>query len=747
MRVWLLTSELAPEVAGGIATYVETFSRLLHAGGHDVTIFAPALHASGAAGDFGPRVIGVPYPPPAPRPDAGARARGSSPDAAPHPYDVLFDRAALSHAMASTVLEHAAAVGAPDVVESQEFLGLPYYLLLRMLTERTPLETTPVLLHLHSPDFEIARVNQEPRYHFPRYWIGQMEKFSIVAADGILSPSRFLGARVEEILARPLGIAHIPYPLVLPTPGVLEVPRRGELVHVGRLEVRKGVLPLVGECDRLWTAGEDFRLTLIGEDLWSSPWATTMGALLAGRYGHRLEQGRLRLPGRLPRHEVLRQVQRSWAVLVPSLWDNFPNTCMEAMGLGQVVLASRAGGQAEMIGDATEAGIVFDWGVPGDLPAQLRRVLHLDEQERQAIGERARRRIHDLCAPEKIVEERLAHYERLVARRSARALFPVVMPAHGTAPAACGDRGRAALLSVIIVVPAAGGDATVAAERVRQASYAPTEIVLVRPGERGTVRPGRTAAHDTAAVQLREVWSADGEPAAAERAGVAESTGEFLSVLRPDDIVEPDFFARAITVLERWPNVCAVYSWVRQTQPGGAPDVIWPTWTTELPLLLGRPMVPAVAVMRRDAWARMAAPDVDPFRDPDHVAGWLDLVQAGGVGVSLPHPLVRSSRAPHAAASFGPDALLHLFDVTAHRHDALYRAWGVELANLLYANGPGHRWRHPGAIPPIPGVDVPSAYDAELGGRIVAHLRRTWPGRLLARHPALLRALKRLVGG
>ena len=42
MRIWILTCELAHEVAGGIARYVDNFSRLLGSAGHEVTVIGRA---------------------------------------------------------------------------------------------------------------------------------------------------------------------------------------------------------------------------------------------------------------------------------------------------------------------------------------------------------------------------------------------------------------------------------------------------------------------------------------------------------------------------------------------------------------------------------------------------------------------------------------------------------------------------------------------------------------------------------
>ncbi|NIN63278.1 MAG: glycosyltransferase family 1 protein, partial [Anaerolineae bacterium] len=67
-----------------------------------------------------------------------------------------------------------------------------------------------------------------------------MEKFCILSADSLLTPSRFLRDWLSEWDGRfptatviPLPYDHIELPTAQPTPG--------DVVYVGRLEVRKGV--------------------------------------------------------------------------------------------------------------------------------------------------------------------------------------------------------------------------------------------------------------------------------------------------------------------------------------------------------------------------------------------------------------------------------------------------------------------------------------------------------------------------
>lgn len=687
MRVWILTSELPHEYAGGIARYVDTIARLLASAGCEVVIVARMNQA----------VTQVLAP--------GVTLCGIKPHDARYPYNVLSYWPALSYQLADEVFHLLDRLPPPDVIESQEYCALPYYLLQRKLTARTPLERVPLLLHMHSPYFEIARINQEPRYRFPEYWVGQMEKFCIVAADALLSPSRFLARSIRETLQRPLDITVIPYPCMFDETAVAaEQSGQRRIVYVGRLEVRKGVLSLIRSCSRLWEAGEDFQLALIGGDTPFKPYDTTVGAYLRQRYARWIEGGQLQLIPPVERAEVLAHMRRAWAVVVPSLWENFPNTCIEAMSVGQVVLASCAGGQAEMIETHGVNGLLFDWSREGDFENKLRDVLALSAAERRAIGERAARRIRAMCAPEAVVPQRIAHYEMVIRNYKPRDVFPTVnLPCDAggalrSSPTQSATEGQPAgqegLLSVIIPFYNLGAYVDDALDSVLKSTYTPMEVIIVNDGSTDAASlEALKRIEERRLPHVRIVHTANQGLAATRNFGAEVARGEFIAFLDADDMVESDYYARAIEVLRRYANVSFVYAWDCYFDAGSG---IWPTWNAEFPYLLGHNMLSAFAVVRRSAFLTAARNKAEMAYSLEDFEGWIGLFEAGGVGVSLPFPLVRYRvRRNSMYRSAGYNQQLYLYDLITQLHADSYRRWGVELFNLQNANGPAYLWSHP----------------------------------------------------
>ncbi|MBI3801789.1 MAG: glycosyltransferase, partial [Deltaproteobacteria bacterium] len=607
MRIWLLTSELPQEIAGGIARYVDNFARLLGAAGHEVVVIARTTHACDKLMAPGVRLIGI-----TPRDTyLNEPLAGKRPEAHPaYPYNILAYWPALSYQMAEEVLRLSHHLLPPDLIESQEYAALPYYLLQRKLTERTPLARTPILVHLHSPWFELARVNRELRYRFPEYWVGQMEKFCVVSADALLSPSYHLAQSLKKTLQLSAEITRIPYPFVVPDGSVPTEGQPRHIVYVGRLEVRKGVLRLVNACSSLWAAGEDFRLTLIGGDADLFLQEMTVGTFIRQYYQRWMESGHLELVGQLGHAAALEAMRQAWAVVVPSLWENFPYTCLEGMGVGQVVLASLTGGQAEMIQTEGVDGFLFDWNVPGDFEHKLRRVLTLSVGERMEIARHAQARIRALCAPEVILPQRLHHYDAVIARCAPRRTFPTV----NSRPVSEDDTevwatqtmaaGEADLLSVVLPYSHMEALMGETLESLLASTHAPGEIIIVNDGS--TEEKSLAALRELEGrglSSLRILHTAKQGFAMARTAGAEAARGEFVAFMDVGDVVVPEFFDRAIFILRRYLNVAFVYSWVCYC---GLSSTIWPTWNAELPYLLGHPTLTPFAVVRRSAYLRWA---------------------------------------------------------------------------------------------------------------------------------------------
>jgi hypothetical protein len=182
LKYWLLTTEYPPAHGGGISTYCFFTAQMLSEKGYMVTVFINDDSVS----DFSIsneinnlRVIRF----------------NSNRDGL---QQSLGYTARLSYAFAGIVKKTIEAEGKPDCIESQDYLGIAYYITQFKHAGYEFLSGVPVILTIHSPAFVYLLYNRVPVYKFPDYWTGEMEKQSIAAADALISPTDFMLEEVKK---------------------------------------------------------------------------------------------------------------------------------------------------------------------------------------------------------------------------------------------------------------------------------------------------------------------------------------------------------------------------------------------------------------------------------------------------------------------------------------------------------------------------------------------------------------------
>lgn len=108
-------------------------------------------------------------------------------------------------------------------------------------------------------------------------------------------------------------------------------------------------------------------------------------------------------------------------MVVPSLWDTFNFTCVEAMGAGTPVICSTGAGASELIQDGVN-GFVFENGNAESLTAAIERLLSLSETERRELTEAGRQTVLRELDPVEVCSQRLAAYEHVVRAGAGMAL-------------------------------------------------------------------------------------------------------------------------------------------------------------------------------------------------------------------------------------------------------------------------------------------------------------------------------------
>jgi glycosyltransferase involved in cell wall biosynthesis len=230
----------------------------------------------------------------------------------------------------------------------------------------------------------------------------KLELAFIRGADWVFSPSRALAGIVQEEAGVTLpSLTILPYPLDAVSAAV--APRKG---------ADAGALRVIFAARNDPVKGGDVLLDAAREIEGSG------GGVIFDFFGFvpRRDQSvpdSVRIHGFVPRTELLKSYGRADVAVVPSFWDNSPNTVYEAMASGLPVVGSSVGGIPELIGDGESGFLVAprdSAGIAGCLQ-QLRD----DTELRVRMGAAARKRIVSIADPKPNLESRLGVYRDVVS--------------------------------------------------------------------------------------------------------------------------------------------------------------------------------------------------------------------------------------------------------------------------------------------------------------------------------------------
>jgi glycosyltransferase involved in cell wall biosynthesis len=114
--------------------------------------------------------------------------------------------------------------------------------------------------------------------------------------------------------------------------------------------------------------------------------------------------------GYIPWRKLMDCYRRAALFVMPSYYETFGISCLEAMAFGLPVVATRAGGLPEVVEDGVTGLLV----PPGDSAALADAICRLlaDADLRQRLGETGRERVVANFTAERVVQETMAVYER-----------------------------------------------------------------------------------------------------------------------------------------------------------------------------------------------------------------------------------------------------------------------------------------------------------------------------------------------
>ena len=299
-----------------------------------------------------------------------------------------------------------------DIVEAPEFhasgLAAALHSRARGGARRGPI----VVARLHTPSFLSESLAAEPPTSDTRL-LERLERAAVRNATIVTAPST---AIATEVAAR-WGSAMRRRVMVVPNPidadrfRPLDVPAADPptLLIVGRIERHKGQDVAVEALPAIRSDVPGARLLLVGAD---SELAAGGGSALASLRRRVAALGMpadaLQATGPVDRGELPRRIARANVCLVPSRFESFGYTCLEAMACGRAVVASATGGLAEIVNDGHD-GLLVE---PENAPALAHAAISLlsDPPLRETIEHGARATVEQRFAAPVVARQVAALY-------------------------------------------------------------------------------------------------------------------------------------------------------------------------------------------------------------------------------------------------------------------------------------------------------------------------------------------------
>jgi glycosyltransferase involved in cell wall biosynthesis len=240
-----------------------------------------------------------------------------------------------------------------------------------------------------------------------------IEKRALMRADYLFSPSRLVAEAVTAETGREVPVIESPY---APYPEPVDdrpqqelLDGRRYLLFYGSVGFLKGVGTIAEMIQPLLEAHPGLFFAFIGKDVGyqGRPMMHHVWEMAGSCRGRVLYLGKMR-----HRH-LLPFLRGAVAVVLPSRLDNLPNTCIESMAEGKVVIGTRGTSFDQLIEDGHN-GLLCDVDDAQGLHDAIEKVL-ADPDLAKSLGEKAKAGIAKL-SDDQPIEKLIDYYQRALRR-------------------------------------------------------------------------------------------------------------------------------------------------------------------------------------------------------------------------------------------------------------------------------------------------------------------------------------------
>jgi len=221
-----------------------------------------------------------------------------------------------------------------------------------------------------------------------------MDQVATRKMDAVFCPSNMFAKELSQDTGRKMGVLETPFieEKVIESDRVYRkfLDRKKYILYIGRISWDKGFPVLSNTAFDLLEKHSDLHIVVAGESVKGNSSFKNEMVHKAGKYA-----GRVHFLGMLSHARLYPIIKNSEAVVLPSMVDNLPNSCMEAMSLGAIVIGTNGASFEQLIIDG-ENGFLSEIGDAESLKLKIDDCIDLDDENRAKMSLRAQETIKKL---------------------------------------------------------------------------------------------------------------------------------------------------------------------------------------------------------------------------------------------------------------------------------------------------------------------------------------------------------------
>jgi glycosyltransferase involved in cell wall biosynthesis len=241
-----------------------------------------------------------------------------------------------------------------------------------------------------------------------------IERLAVTGTRYLYAPTYFVAGQVQKGYGIPhVGVIETPFFLEQPTSDTSifeQYEGKPYLLFFGRMTQMKGVHILAQALPEVLRQFDDMQVIFIGGDA-PAPDSRLMSEYIRDKLKDFSD--RVTLLDSMRHDKLYPFIQNAKVVVLPSLIDNLPNTCLEAMGLGKVIVAT-TGSCFEQVIENGISGILVNPGDAAALAQGICRAWMLDEQAFTEMQNQAQQSIAKLH-PNQSIPRLVEYYQSIIA--------------------------------------------------------------------------------------------------------------------------------------------------------------------------------------------------------------------------------------------------------------------------------------------------------------------------------------------